>query len=403
MPMASRSEPRAARHGPDPHAVLLTGAEAVAEAMRQIAPDVMAVYPITPQTPIIETFSEFVASGRVSTELLLMESEHSALSAVVGSALSGARTVTATASQGLAYMVEVLYIAAALRAPFVMAVGMRALSGPINIHADHSDMMLARDTGAVMLVAESAEEAYDLIIVGTRVAEDPAVMLPVLVGQDGFTTTHSAEPVHIWDDAVVQGFVGRFEVPFPLLDTRHPTTQGAFAMPDSYFGHKLRVDAAVRQAGERLVAVAREYASLTDRDLSPLETYRTDDAEVVLVSMGSASGTLKEAVDALRRSGRRVGLVKLRMFRPFPGAALLHAVRPGQELWVFDRSLSPGSFSPLYGEVASRARQNPVRSLVFGLGGRDLGVDEVVAKVAARDREEPSGPEFLGLGEEGAP
>jgi pyruvate ferredoxin oxidoreductase alpha subunit len=385
---------------PDPHAVLLTGAQAVAEAMRQIDPDVMAVYPITPQTPIIESFSQFVADGRVHTELLLMESEHSALSATLGSALAGARAVTATASQGLAYMIEILYIAAGLRAPFVMAVGMRALSAPINIHGDHSDVMLARDTGAVIVVAESAEEAYDLFIVGTRLSEDPDVMLPVLVSQDGFTTTHSAEPVHVFEDAVVRGFVGRFQVPYPLLDTCRPTTQGAFAMPDSYFGQKIRVNRATVAAEERLVAISREWASLSGRDVSPVEGYRVEDAAVVLIAMGSAVGTMKDAVDRLRADGIPAGVLKVRLFRPFPAEEVLAALRPGQELLVFDRALSPGSQPVLYSEVASRLRKQPVRSLVFGLGGRDLTVDAVVDLVRTRGRLPAQQSVFVGVDED---
>jgi pyruvate ferredoxin oxidoreductase alpha subunit len=382
---------------PSPDARLVTGAEAVAEAMRQIDPDVMAVYPITPQTPIIEAFSQYVADGRVHTELLLMESEHSALSAVVGSALAGARTVTATASQGLAYMIEVLYIAAALRAPFVMAVGMRALSGPINIHADHSDVMLARDSGAVILIAETAEEAYDLTVIATRLAEDPAVMLPVLVGQDGFITTHAAEPVRLLDDALVRGFVGEYHVPYPLLDPGRPTTQGAFSMPDSYFPQKAQEEAATRQAGGRFLTLAGDYARVSGRELSAVETYRTEDAEVVLVAMGSVVGTMKDAVDRLRARGLRVGVLKLRMFRPFPEDALRKEISPGQLLLVFDRALSPGSWPPLFLEVAARIRGNSCRSLVFGLGGRDLSVEAVMTVVEGREDLPANAASHLGI------
>ena len=234
---------------------LMTGGEAVAQAMRQIDPDVVPVYPITPQTPIIQGFAKLAADGKAHTELVNVESEHSALSAAIGSALAGARTMTATSSQGLALMAEIVYIAAAMRAPIVMAVGNRALSGPINIHCDHSDSMLVRDSGVVQLFAENAQEAYDLTFIATRLAERPEVLLPVLVCQDGFTITHSAEPVALLADEQVAGFVGEYELPHPLLDPSHPTTQGPFAMPDYYFELRRQQIAALEAAphafGER--------------------------------------------------------------------------------------------------------------------------------------------------------
>src|SRR5689334_1622204 len=213
-------------------AQLLTGGEAVAEAMRQIDPDVVPVYPITPQTPIIQTFAKFVADGRAHGELVDVESEHSAMSAAVAAALAGARTMTATSSQGLALMAEIVYIAASLRAPVVMALGNRALSGPINIHCDHSDSMLIRDSGAIQLFAENAQEAYDLSVIAPRLAEHPGVLLPVLVCLDGFTITHAAEPVELISDDAVRELVGQYRIPHPVLAADAPTTQGPFAMPD---------------------------------------------------------------------------------------------------------------------------------------------------------------------------
>ncbi len=357
---------------------LLTGAQAAAEAMRQIDPDVVAVYPITPQTPIIEAYAKFVADGRVHTEMLHVESEHSAMSAAVGSALAGGRTMTATASQGLAYMIEILYIAAGLRTPVVVALGNRALSGPINIHADHSDAMLARDSGAVILFAENAQEAYDLMVMAPRIAEHPGVMLPVMVGQDGFTITHSAEPVEPLADGAVRAFVGPYDIPTPLLDTAHPVTMGAFSMPDSYF--ELRTEVAF--ANERALAVwryvAESFQALTGRDLGPLEAYRVDGAETVFLTMGSAAGTAKDAVDALRSDGLPVGLIKLRAFRPFPAALLSASVRPGQKVAVLERALSPGSLPPLAADVrALIGGAHDVRSFVFGLGGRDLFAEDL--------------------------
>src|SRR6266511_3202062 len=214
---------------------VLTGGEAVAHVMRQIDPDVVPVYPITPQTPIIQGFAKFVADGRATGEIVNVESEHSAMSAAVGAALAGARTMTATSSQGMALMAEIVYIAAAMRAPIVMAVGNRALSGPINIHADHSDSMLVRDSGAIQLFAENAQEAYDFMVMAPRIAEHPDVLLPVLVCQDGFTITHSAEPVVLLEDDEVRAFVGDYSIPHSTLDLSEPTTQGPFAMPDYYY------------------------------------------------------------------------------------------------------------------------------------------------------------------------
>src|SRR5437762_4306151 len=209
---------------------VLTGGEAVAHAMRQINPDVVPVYPITPQTPIIQTFSKLVADGAADTEIVNVESEHSAMSAAIGSALAGARTITATSSQGLALMAEVVYIAASMRAPIVMAVGNRALSGPINIHCDHSDSMLIRDSGVIQLFAENAQEAYDLMVMAPRLAEHRDVLLPVLVCQDGFTITHSAEVMSLLPDEAVRDFVGEYELPHTMLDVAKPVTQGSFAI-----------------------------------------------------------------------------------------------------------------------------------------------------------------------------
>ncbi len=336
---------------------LLTGGEAVAEAMRQIDPDVVPVYPITPQTPIIQTFAKFVADGAAHGELVDVESEHSAMSAAIGSALAGARTMTATSSQGLALMAEVVYIAAAMRAPIVMALGNRALSGPINIHCDHSDSMLIRDSGVVQLFAENAQEAYDLTVLGTRLAERPEVLLPVLVCQDGFTITHSAEPVALLDDAAVRRFVGEYAIPHPLLASDHATTHGPFAMPDYYFELRRQQIAALEAALDALPELALEYEQLSGRAYGVLEPYRLEDADRVLVALGSAAGTIKDVVDELRDEGEQVGLVKIVSFRPFPAAALVELLREVPSVIVLDRAASPRWRSP----TESRGRVGPER------------------------------------------
>jgi pyruvate ferredoxin oxidoreductase alpha subunit len=360
---------------------LLTGGEAVAHAMAQIDPDVMPVYPITPQTPIIQTFAKLVADGRASTEIVNVESEHSAMSAAVGAALAGARTMTATSSQGLALMAEVVYIAAAMRAPIVMALGNRALSGPINIHCDHSDSMLVRDSGAIQLFVENAQEAYDVTLLAPRLAERDDVLLPVLVCQDGFTITHSAEPVWLVDDAAVRDWVGEYAVPFPLLDPAHPTSQGPFAMPDYYYELRYQQVEAMERALEAVDELAEELEAITGRRYRTLEAYRTADAEHAIVCLGSTAGTVKDVVDELRDEGEAVGVLRVNSYRPFPAEALREALAEVEDVIVLDRADAPGSRAPLYTEVAAALYGSgaDLRGHVYGLGGRELHAADVKA------------------------
>jgi pyruvate ferredoxin oxidoreductase alpha subunit len=343
---------------------LLTGGEAVAHAMAQIDPDVVPVYPITPQTPIIQVFSKLHADGRAHTEIVNVESEHSAMSAAIGSALAGARTITATSSQGLALMAEVVYIAAAMRAPIVMAVGNRALSGPINIHCDHSDSMLIRDSGVIQLFVENAQEAYDTMVYAPTLAEHPDVLLPVLVCQDGFTITHSAEPVELLPDERVRAIVGEYRIPFSLLDTAHPTTHGPFAMPDYYY--ELR---------HQQVAAMDAALALLEEAGRTVQRYRLDGAHTVVVCLGSTAGTVKDVVDELDG----VGLLRIDSYRPFPEAEIRAALEDVDEVIVLDRANAPGSQAPLFTEIAatlygSAAR---IRSHVYGLGGRELHPEDI--------------------------
>jgi pyruvate ferredoxin oxidoreductase alpha subunit len=378
---------------------LLTGGEAVAHAMRQVDPDVVPIYPITPQTPIIQGFAKFVADGKAHGELVDVESEHSAMSAAIGSALAGARTMTATSSQGLALMAEVVYIAAAMRAPIVMALGNRALSGPINIHCDHSDSMLIRDSGVVQLFVENAQEAYDMTVLAPRLAERADVLLPVLVCQDGFTITHSAEPVALLPDDVVRQFVGEYEVPHPLLDLAHPTTQGPFAMPDYYFELRRGQVAALEAALPAFDEVAHELTRLTGRTLAPVQGYRLEDACTVVVALGSTAGTLKEGVDALRDDGVPVGLLRIVAFRPFPREAVAEALGNADEVIVLDRADSPGGSPPLFAELAAAlyGSETELRGHVYGLGGRDFHPDDLRELVSG------DAPAYLGLRSEPCP
>ncbi|MBI4501684.1 MAG: pyruvate ferredoxin oxidoreductase [Gemmatimonadetes bacterium] len=355
-------------------AELLTGAEAVAHAMRQINPDVVPVYRITPQTPMVETFARFVADGRATSELVNVESEHSAMSSAMAAALAGGRTMTATASQGLALMIEVVYLASSMRAPVVMAVGNRALSGPINIHCDHSDSMLARDSGAIQLFARDAQEVYDLMVMAPRIAEHPAVLLPVLVCQDGFTVTHSAEPVELLLDEQVRDFVGEYHVPYALLDLDRATTHGPFAMPDYYYELRRQQVDAMLFAARAFREIAQEFATICGREYHAVEGYRLEDADCAVVVLGSTAGTLEDPVDGLRAAGHRVGVLSVRSFRPFPHGSVREALHRARRVAVLDRSLAPGSRGPLYCDVASALYGDPVvlREYVYGLGGRDL-------------------------------
>jgi len=366
---------------------ILTGGQAVAEAMRQIDPDVVPVYPITPQTPIIQGYSAFVAAGRAHGELVNVESEHSAMSAAIGAALAGARTITATSSQGLALMAEVVYIAAAMRAPVVMAVGNRALSGPINIHCDHSDSMLVRDSGVIQLFAENAQEAYDLMLIAPRLAEHPDVLLPVLVCQDGFTITHSAEPVRLLDDEAVRSFVGEYRIPAPVLDVAHATTQGPFAMPDYYFELRHQQLAAMHAALEVFDRIAWEYGVLSGRRHRAVEPYELDGAEHVLVCLGSTGGTAKDVVDELRGEGELVGLVELHSFRPLPRADLRALLAARSTVTVLDRADSPGGAPPLFADVAAAlcGTSAELQSVVYGLGGRDLHPGDIRTILASAE------------------
>ena len=363
---------------------LLTGGEAVAHAMRQIDPDVVPVYPITPQTPIIQTFAKFVADGKAQTEIVNVESEHSAMSAAIGAALAGARTMTATSSQGLALMAEVVYIAASMRAPIVMALGNRALSGPINIHCDHSDSMLIRDSGVIQLFAENAQEAYDLTVIAPRLAEHPDVLLPVLVCQDGFTITHSAEPVELLPDADVRSFVGEYRIPHAVLDVARPSTQGPFAMPDYYYEFRRQQAAAIEGATAVLADLAVEFELLTGRRLGSVEEYRLDGASTAIVALGSSAGTIKDVVDDLRDAGEPVGLLKIASFRPFPAAS---SPRRSGTSPPWSCSIAPTLPAARHRCTPSSLRRSTAaaassRGSVYGLGGRDLHPEDIRAVFA---------------------
>ncbi len=362
--------------------VPLTGDQAAAEAMRQIEPDVVAAYPITPQTEIVMNFSQFVADGRVKTEMIPVESEHSAMSACVGAASAGARTMTATSANGLALMWEIVYIAASTRLPIVMPVVNRALSAPINIHCDHSDTMGARDSGWLQVYCENAQEVYESIISAVRIAEHPEILLPIMVCQDGFITSHAVEGLEIFDDQRVKSFIGEYNPRFSLLDTDKPVTVGPLDLQDYYFEHKRQQSEAMDKALSIIPVVLAKFNKSFDRNYGLVESYKLDDAEVAMVVMSSTAGTAKVAVDNLRAKGLKVGLLRPRFFRPFPKKAIVQALSKLKAVSVLDRSESFSTQGgPLFVEIKSALyesdRQPLLNNHIFGLGGRDIDIDEI--------------------------
>ena len=358
----------------------LDGNTAVAEAMRQIDPDVVAAYPITPQTSTVQTFADFVADGLVQTEFVTVESEHSAMSACVGASAAGARVMTATASAGLALMWEIVYVAASNRLPITMLVVNRALSAPINIHCDHSDSMGARDAGWVHLFAENAQESYDNAFQALRIAEHPDVLLPVMFMHDGFITSHSLERVEVYDDDAVKDFIGEYEPAYPLLDWRNPVTYGPLDFYDYYFEHKRQQVEAMENVKQVIIDVGQEFGERFGRTYGLFETYKLEDADVGVVVLSSTAGTAKTAVDNLRQQGLKVGLLKPRVFRPFPSEELVDALQHLKAISVMDRSISFGAMGnagPLFLELLAALQVHgngriPVANYVFGLGGRDI-------------------------------
>ncbi len=371
----------------------LTGNSAIAYAMKQINPDVCAAYPITPSTGIVEEFSSYVADGEVDTEFVTVESEHSAMSACIGASAAGARVMTATSSQGLALMWEMLYIASGMRLPIVLTDVNRALSAPINIHCDHSDSMGARDSGWIQLYSETVQEAYDNLFQAVRIAENENVLLPVMVCLDGFITSHAIENISLIDDADVKEFIGEYKPQHSLLDTDNPVTYGAMTLPDTYIEFKHQQSEAIIRAKDVVSKIGMEFGNKFGREYGLMEKYRLDDAEAAIVIFSSAAGTTKVAVDELRKAGKKVGILRPRLFRPFPFKEIADALKNVKAVAVLDRADSMNGFGgPLFNEVRSALyeleKRPKVMSRVFGLGGRDYkvkdaaGVFEELLKIA---------------------
>jgi len=362
----------------------LTGNEAAAEAMRQINPDVVAAYPITPQTEIVQLYSGFVADGIVDTEMIAVESEHSAMSAAIGAAVAGARAMTATSSQGLALMWEMLYIAAGLRLPIVMPMVNRTLSAPLNIHCDHSDSMGARDSGWIQIYAEDSQEVYDNLILAMRIAEHPQIVLPAMTCLDGFILSHAMMGVNIYTDDDVREFVGAYQPEYTVLNPQQPVTVGAIDMFDYYFEHKRAQAEAMRACKPYMQEVFDAFADRFGTRYGFIEPYRLDDAEYAVIVIGSTAGTVRVVVDDLRQAGEAVGMLKLRVFRPFPAEELMDALGHLRGIAVLDRAEGmAGLGGPLYAEARSALYDLQPRPLVtgyvYGLGGRDIRTDDIAA------------------------
>ncbi len=360
--------------------VARTGNEAMAEAMRQINPDVVAAYPITPATEVVQLFSKFVNDGLVDTEFVPVESEHSACSACVGASASGARVMTSTASQGLALMHEILFIAAGLRLPIVICLVNRSLSSPINIHCDHSDTLASRDAGWLQIYAENAQEAYDTTIQMVKVAEH--VLLPGIVTTDAFIISHGMERVELIDDKDVPAFLGERKVSYSLLDVDNPLTLGPLDLQDYFFEHKRSEIDAMDHVLPVLEQVQKEYGDKFGRYYPIVDEYKMDDAEVAILAMGSTGGTAKVAVERLREKGKKVGLIRSRVYRPFPKAAMTKALVKAKVVGVLDRSDTMSSLGGhLYNDARSilyDAEARPLfKNYVYGLGGRDISIEEI--------------------------
>jgi pyruvate ferredoxin oxidoreductase alpha subunit len=356
--------------------VAATGNEAVANALRQVNPDVSAAYPITPATDIMQRFTSFVSNGEVKTEMILVESEHSAMSGCIGASAAGGRVMTATSSQGLALMWEMLFIASGLRLPIVMSVVNRALSAPINIHGDHSDAMGARDSGWIQLWSENAQEAYDNTIQAFRIGEHIDIRLPVMVCLDGFIISHSIERIDYLEDEEVRNFIGEFLQVNPLLNIEHPVSYGPLILPDYYMEFRKAQDEVETKVSTVVLDVAKDFEKISGRKYGLFETYRVDDAEIGLVILNSAAGTSKDVIDEFRNRGVKAGLLKPRLYRPFPYIEIGEALKHLKAICVLDRADAfGGSYGQLFLDISTSLypyKEKPILiNKIYGLGGRD--------------------------------
>ena len=386
----------------------MTGDEAVAYATKQSNVDVISAYPITPQTIIVERLSEYCANGEIKAKYINVESEHSAMSGCIGASLIGARVFTATASQGLALMHEALYAASGLRCPIVMAVACRALSAPINIHGDHSDVMGSRDSGWIQIFTENPQEAYDTTLIAFKLAEKENVLTPAMVNLDGFITSHALEKVEVLDDQTVSRYLPPRKARMKL-DPENPVTLGVFTLYDYYFEFKRQQAEAIKEAHKEMGEIWNGFQKISGRRYSNIRKYRLNDADVAVITMGSTSGTARYAVDQLRNKGVKAGSISVRLFRPFPGKEMRQALEGVKAVAVLDRAASfGGPMGPLYTDIATMlydVRQHPtIVDFVYGLGGRDITVDMIASAAkqaleARRKKRVIDEPVYLGVRE----
>ena len=360
----------------------LSGNEAAATAMKQINPDVVAAFPITPSTEIPQYFSTFVANGAVDTEFVAVESEHSAMSACIGAEAAGCRAMTATSANGLSLMWEMIYIASSLRLPIVLNLVNRAVSGPLNIHNDHSDAMGVRDAGWIMLFSETNQEAYDNNLMAHRIAEHKDVMLPLMVCQDGFITSHAIENIELEEDDKVKEFIGEYKPEHYLLNKQEPIAVGPLDLQGFLFEHKAQQDEAMRKAKQVILDVAKDFEKMTGRHYGLFEEYKLEDAEVAIVCMNSTAGTTKFVIDNLREKGIKAGLLKIRVFRPFPVDEVAKALSHVKAVAILDKASSiNGAGGALFEDVTSSLYVNqisvPAVNYIYGIGGRDTKADDI--------------------------
>lgn len=360
----------------------LSGNEATAIGMKQINPDVVAAFPITPSTEIPQYFCNFVSNGTVDTEFIAVESEHSSMSACIGAEAAGARAMTATSSNGLAYMWEMIYIASSLRLPIVMPLVNRAISGPLNIHNDHSDAMGIRDSGWIMLFSENNQEAYDNLIMAHRIAEHKDVMLPLTICQDGFITSHSIENIELIEDNKVKEFVGEYKPEHYLLNSKEPIAVGPMDLQAYLLEHKYQQGLAMKNAKKVILDVAKDFEKLTGRKYDLFEAYKLDDAETAIVCMNSTAGTAKTVVDSLREKGIKAGLLKIRVYRPFPAEEVAKALSNVKAVAVLDKADSLNACGgPLFTDITSAMYVNnetsKVINYIYGIGGRDTTAKDI--------------------------
>ncbi|MBO5413404.1 MAG: pyruvate ferredoxin oxidoreductase [Clostridia bacterium] len=360
----------------------LSGNEAAVIAMKQINPDVVAAFPITPSTEIPQYFSTFVSNGEVDTEFVAVESEHSAMSACIGAEAAGGRAMTATSANGLSLMWEMIYIASSLRLPIVMSLVNRAVSGPLNIHNDHSDSMGVRDSGWIMLFSENNQEAYDNLLMAHRIAEHKDVLLPLMVCQDGFITSHSIENIELEDDELVKKFVGEYKPEHYLLNHKEPIAVGPLDLQSYLFEHKAQQAQAMRNAKKVIKEVSKEFENLTGRKYSFFEEYKMEDADIVIVAMNSTAGTAKFTADKLRKQGIKAGVLKVRVFRPFPGEEIAKALANAKAVAVLDKADGLNAVGgPLFTDITSAMQVNkisvPTVNYIYGIGGRDTKASDI--------------------------